>query len=263
MVRYSLGYPPLFPLQCPRQPSRQRIIALCRCVWLVRCWFLVLVPSTLSHSLSYSLTRSLLANISLISAPLSMFRTLRSVTRIRAPSSKLFCTSRPEPQVRMPTFHILFLLSHTHTYDMPIIRELSRSRSYTHNLYSHTHTLSHAYVNNSHTQVAESLLQIGTRRIFDHDHDMYRELCRNFYQEKVTPFEKEWEADGHVSREVWKQAGESGMLGVTVPEEYGGLGLDAKYAAVHWEEQSYALSSGVGFSLHSEIVCPYLVHYGE
>ena len=112
-------------------------------------------------------------------------------------------------------------------------------------------------------QVADNLLQIGTRRIFDHDHDMYRELCRNFYQDQVTPFEKEWEEQGHVSREVWKKAGENGMLGVTVPEEYGGLGLDAKYAAVHWEEQSYALNSGVGFSLHSEIVCPYLVHYGE
>jgi alkylation response protein AidB-like acyl-CoA dehydrogenase len=111
--------------------------------------------------------------------------------------------------------------------------------------------------------VADNLLQIGTRRIFDHDHDMYRELCRSFYQDKVVPFEKEWEADGHVSREVWKQAGENGMLGVTVPEKYGGLGLDAKYAAVHWEEQSYSLNSGVGFSLHSEIVCPYLVHYGS
>lgn len=138
-----------------------------------------------------------------------MFRSLRSVSRFRAPSSKFFCTTRPEPQV------------------------------------------------------AERLDQVGTRRIFDHDHDMYRELCRSFYQDKVTPFEKEWEAQGHVSREVWKQAGENGMLGVTVPEEYGGLGLDAKYAAVHWEEQSYALSSGVGFSLHSEIVCPYLVHYGS
>lgn len=112
-------------------------------------------------------------------------------------------------------------------------------------------------------QVAETLMQIGTRRIFDHDHDMYRELCRNFYKDNVTPFEKDWEADGHVSREVWTQAGANGMLGVTVPEEYGGLGLDAKYAAVHWEEQSYALSSGVGFSLHSEIVCPYIVHYGS
>ncbi len=49
-----------------------------------------------------------------------------------------------------------------------------------------------------------------------------------------------------VSREVWKQAGELGMLGVTVPEKYGGSGLDALYAAVHWEEQMYAGTSGPG-----------------
>ena len=52
------------------------------------------------------------------------------------------------------------------------------------------------------------------------------------------------------------------MLGVTVPAEYGGMGLDVKYAAVHWEEQLYAFASGPGFSLHSEIVCPYIMHYG-
>lgn len=91
---------------------------------------------------------------------------------------------------------------------------------------------------------------------------MYRELCRNFYKEKVLPFHAQWELDGQVSREVWKQAGELGMLGVTVPEKYGGSGLDALYAAVNWEEQMYAGTSGPGWSLHSEIVCPYIVKYG-
>ncbi|CAE7442143.1 Acadl, partial [Symbiodinium microadriaticum] len=52
------------------------------------------------------------------------------------------------------------------------------------------------------------------------------------------------------------------MLCVTVPEKYGGLGVDVKYSAVHWEEQMYTLSSGPGFSLHSEIVAPYIMHYG-
>jgi alkylation response protein AidB-like acyl-CoA dehydrogenase len=65
-----------------------------------------------------------------------------------------------------------------------------------------------------------------------------------------------------VSREVWKQAGEAGLLCVNVPEEDGGLGLDCLYSAVHWEEQSYANTTGPGFFLHSEIVSPYIVHYG-
>lgn len=111
-------------------------------------------------------------------------------------------------------------------------------------------------------QVADSLLQIGTRRIFDHEHDQYRELCRKFYEKKVIPFHSKWEEDGHVPRDLWLDAGQSGLLCVTVPEEYGGMGLDIKYAAVHWEEQAYANTTGPGFFLHSEIVAPYLMHYG-
>jgi long-chain-acyl-CoA dehydrogenase len=49
---------------------------------------------------------------------------------------------------------------------------------------------------------------------------------------------------------------------VMAPEEYGGLGLDCRYSAVVWEEQSYSLCSGPGFALHSEIVIPYIYNYG-
>lgn len=45
-------------------------------------------------------------------------------------------------------------------------------------------------------------------------------------------------------RELWRQAGEAGMLGVTVPEEFGGAGLDILYSSVHWEEQAYAGATG-------------------
>ncbi len=65
-----------------------------------------------------------------------------------------------------------------------------------------------------------------------------------------------------MSREVWKKAGSQGMLCVTMPEKYGGQGLDILYAAVNWEEQSYANTTGPGWFLHSEIVAPYLLHYG-
>ncbi|OYW69189.1 MAG: acyl-CoA dehydrogenase, partial [Pseudomonadales bacterium 32-42-5] len=47
-----------------------------------------------------------------------------------------------------------------------------------------------------------------------------------------------------------------------VPPEFGGMGLDVRYSAVHWEEQAYANTTGPGFFLHSEIVAPYLMHYG-
>jgi len=111
-------------------------------------------------------------------------------------------------------------------------------------------------------QVAASLIQVGTRRIFEHEHDMYRELCRKFYAENVVPFHEAWEEKGEVDRNLWKQAGDNGLLCVTMPEQYGGLGLDILYSAVNWEEQSYANVTGPGWFLHSEIVAPYILHYG-
>jgi long-chain-acyl-CoA dehydrogenase len=111
-------------------------------------------------------------------------------------------------------------------------------------------------------QVAPTLLQIGTRRIFEHEHDQYREMCRRFYEQKVTPYHLKWEEVGQVPRELWQDAGANGMLCVTVPPEFGGMGLETKFAAVHWEETAYANASGPGFHLHSEIVAPYIMHYG-
>jgi alkylation response protein AidB-like acyl-CoA dehydrogenase len=61
---------------------------------------------------------------------------------------------------------------------------------------------------------------------------------------------------------LWKAAGDAGMLCVTLPEKYGGLGLDIRYAAVGWEEQSYSNCTGPGFFLHNEISSPYVYHYG-
>ena len=91
---------------------------------------------------------------------------------------------------------------------------------------------------------------------------MYREMLRNFYDEKVVPFHEEWEDKGEVPRELWTDAGANSMLGVTMPEEYGGLGVDILYSSVNWQEQSYAGTTGPGWALHSEIVCPYILNYG-
>lgn len=45
----------------------------------------------------------------------------------------------------------------------------------------------------SEPQVAENLTQIGIRSIFEHEHDMYRELCRKFYIDEVMPYHAQWE----------------------------------------------------------------------
>ncbi|XP_061895852.1 long-chain specific acyl-CoA dehydrogenase, mitochondrial [Entelurus aequoreus] len=112
------------------------------------------------------------------------------------------------------------------------------------------------------TSSAKSLTDIGTRRIFNADHDLFRQSVRRFFQEEVIPHHTEWEKAGQVSREVWLKAGEQGLLGVMTPEEYGGIGGDLLSAAITWEEQMYSNCSGPGFGLHSDIVMPYIVNYG-
>ncbi|XP_034720979.1 long-chain specific acyl-CoA dehydrogenase, mitochondrial [Etheostoma cragini] len=113
------------------------------------------------------------------------------------------------------------------------------------------------------TSSAKTLMDIGTRRIFNEDHDIFRQSVRRFYQEEVIPHHKEWEKAGQVSREVWEKAGEQGMLGVMIPEEHGGIGADIFSVAVTWEEQMYSNCTGPGFSLHSDIVMPYISNYGS
>lgn len=111
-------------------------------------------------------------------------------------------------------------------------------------------------------QQAASLTATGTRRIFTEDHDMLRESARRFFTDRVVPFHAKWEAEGQVSRECWREAGALGLLCVTMPEQYGGLGQNILSSAVVWEEQSYTGCTGPGFSLHSEIVAPYILNYG-
>ena len=98
------------------------------------------------------------------------------------------------------------------------------------------------------------------RTIFDDDHHAFRDLARTFVQREVEPFHQQWEEDGQVSREVWLAAGKAGLLGVDVPEEYGGGGVeDYRYNAILTEELVRAGASGIGFPLQNDVVAPYLL----
>lgn len=109
---------------------------------------------------------------------------------------------------------------------------------------------------------SNTLTDIGTRPIFAEEHDMFRQSVRRFFQEEVVPNHTEWEKAGQVSRELWEKAGSQGLLGVNCPAEHGGVGGDVLSTAITWEEQMYVNCSGPGFALHSDIVMPYICHYG-
>ncbi|XP_054441677.1 long-chain specific acyl-CoA dehydrogenase, mitochondrial [Pteronotus mesoamericanus] len=113
------------------------------------------------------------------------------------------------------------------------------------------------------TPSAKKLTEIGTRRIFSSEHDIFRESVRKFFQEEVIPYHAEWEKAGEVSRELWEKAGKQGLLGVNIAERHGGIGGDIYSAAVVWEEQAYSNCTGPGFTLHSDIAMPYIANYGS
>ena len=100
------------------------------------------------------------------------------------------------------------------------------------------------------------------RKVFEAEHDMFRDSVRKFLEAEAVPFHEQWEKDGQVDRAVWRKAGEQGLLVPTAPEEYGGVGVDFRYNTVVTEEVSRLGLSGLGFALHSDISVPYILNYG-
>ena len=101
------------------------------------------------------------------------------------------------------------------------------------------------------------------RSLFSPEHEAFRDSFRRFMDKEIAPFHAEWEEQGYVDREVWRKAGANGFLCMTMPEAYGGGGADKLYSVVQMEELSRGGFSGIGFGLHSEIVAPYILHYGS
>ena len=100
--------------------------------------------------------------------------------------------------------------------------------------------------------------------LYEDEHEDFRKTARAFFEREVVPHHEQWEADGIVPRELWLRAGEAGLLCFDVPEEYGGAGIDDfRFNVVLSEEQTRAGASGPGFSVHSDIIVPYLTALGS
>ncbi len=99
--------------------------------------------------------------------------------------------------------------------------------------------------------------------VYTSEHEDFRKTARTFYEREVIPFHDQWEQDGIVPRELWLKAGEAGLLCFDVAEEYGGPGVDDfRYNVILSEEQTRAGASGPGFSVHTDIIVPYLSSLG-
>jgi len=101
------------------------------------------------------------------------------------------------------------------------------------------------------------------RPLFEPEHQVFRDSFRSFIENEILPFHARWEKEGIVPREIWKKAGENGFLCMDVEEKYGGAGMsDFRYDSIVIEELADTGASGVYFSLHTDVVVPYISNYG-
>ena len=96
------------------------------------------------------------------------------------------------------------------------------------------------------------------------EHQMLREMIRDFTQEFVEPQAHEYDKKEQFNIELFRELGELGLLGITVPEEYGGSGLDAVAATIAHEELSYSDAGfGLAYLAHSMLFVNNLAQNGS
>jgi alkylation response protein AidB-like acyl-CoA dehydrogenase len=102
------------------------------------------------------------------------------------------------------------------------------------------------------------------RTLLTAEHELFRSSFRQFVDKEMVPHHLEWERAGIVDRGVFRAAGSHGFLGMAIPEEYGGGGVDDfRYNLVITEETQRAGlgGAGLGISLHNDICLPYFLRY--
>ena len=101
------------------------------------------------------------------------------------------------------------------------------------------------------------------RRIFDEEHDMFRDSVRSFLQKEIQPHSERWHEQGIVDREAFLKAGEQGLLLMWADEKYGGAGVeDFRYEQILIEENARFGDAGFFATLHSRLVGPYIGELG-
>ncbi|MEN3324060.1 acyl-CoA dehydrogenase family protein [Mariniflexile soesokkakense] len=95
------------------------------------------------------------------------------------------------------------------------------------------------------------------------EHKMMQKMIQDFIHNEIIDHIDTWEKNGMVSRDIWERAGALGLLCIDMPEHYGGTGLDFSFSALFIEELAKQGINGPGFSLHSDIIAPYLLKYGN
>jgi len=101
------------------------------------------------------------------------------------------------------------------------------------------------------------------RKIFDEEHEMFRDSVRSFMQKEIQPHSEKWHDAGIVDREAYLKAGEMGLLLMWADEKYGGAGVpDFRYEQILIEENMRYGDAGFFMTLHNRLVGPYIGELG-
>ena len=106
-------------------------------------------------------------------------------------------------------------------------------------------------------------MQFGIPRdIYQEEHEIFRASVGRFLTEEVLPDYASWEEAGRTPPEIWRRAGELGLLGTSIPEEYGGMGGDFLFDAIVIEELGRHTVSAPAWDMHAYIIAPFLMKFG-
>lgn len=102
-----------------------------------------------------------------------------------------------------------------------------------------------------------------TRKIFEEEHEIFRDAVRAFMKKEIGPNSDRWHARGIVDREAFLKAGEQGLLLMWADEKYGGAGVeDFRYEQILIEENARYGDAGFFMTLHNRLVGPYIGELG-
>src|SRR6185295_13210568 len=100
---------------------------------------------------------------------------------------------------------------------------------------------------------------------FTEEHELFRDSVRKFVEKEIRPHAEQWEVDGRTPRSVWKKCGELGFLGISYPEDVGGMGAEFIYNYIFAEEMGRCGSPGVatGLAVQTDMATPALAEHGS
>lgn len=102
-----------------------------------------------------------------------------------------------------------------------------------------------------------------SRTLFETDHELFRQSVRTFVDKEIAPNADGWEREGNVDKAMFRKAGANGFLGMEIPEDLGGGGVDDfRFNVIINEEVQRAgvMASGMCITLHNDICLPYFTN---